>query len=369
MNHYFITGATGNIGSALIPLLLKRPGIIQLLIRADDEAHLQQRFAELCSFWGITPESARERILPCRGDMTEPGFGLNTAEYDTLSRRCTHIIHCGGVVRMNLPIEEARKSAVGAAREIIALAEKARRNGTLKKIDFVSTVGVIGCLNRPLTEQLVTEERRFHNTYEQAKAEAEDLLYPYMANNNLPMTIHRPSMVVGDSQSGKVISFQVFYHICEFVSGKRTFGLLPRLSGAQLDIIPVDYVARVIAWASDNPSTCGQFIHECAGDNQGLPIVELERRLENHAYFSYRKIHISLQLFNATITALCRVLPGKSARVLRTLPHFLNYLDDSQDFHDQKTIAMTKEADINKPTVADYIETVISFYIRNQKKG
>ena len=56
------------------------------------------------------------------------------------------------------------------------------------------------------------EVRTFHNTYEQAKAEAEEYLYPFMADERLPITIHRPSMVVGDSMTGKAISFQVFYH-------------------------------------------------------------------------------------------------------------------------------------------------------------
>ena len=51
----------------------------------------------------------------------------------------------------------------------------------------------------------------------------------------LPATIHRPSMVVGDSQTGKVIHFQVFYHLCEFLSGRRTLGIVPDTGDAALD--------------------------------------------------------------------------------------------------------------------------------------
>ncbi len=369
MNHYFVTGATGNIGSALIPLLLQHEGNIQLLIRATDEEHLQQRFEELCVFWEINPEIARERIIPCRGDMTEPRFGLNAVEYDVLSARCSHIIHCGGVVRMNLPIEKARKSAVGAAQEVIALAEKALRSGTLKKVDFVSTVGVIGCLSQPLTEQLVTDKRGFHNSYEQAKAEAEELLHGYMAENKLPITIHRPSMVVGDSQTGKAISYQVFYHICEFVSGKRTFGILPRLDNVRLDIIPVDYVASVLNWSAHTESTIGRFVHECSGTTTALPINDLEKYLAQYPYFSTKRslmpgktVHIPLSLFNQTLKIVALLLPEKERKALKALPHFLNYLGDQQLFDDQLTTNLLPH-DITKPRPASYLEPVLTRYI------
>ena len=41
------------------------------------------------------------------------------------------------------------------------------------------------------------------------------------------VTLHRPSMVVGHAETGKVIHFQVFYHLCEFLSGRHTRGLIP----------------------------------------------------------------------------------------------------------------------------------------------
>ena len=48
---------------------------------------------------------------------------------------------------------------------------------------------------------------------EAAKAEAERAVWSEGAG--LPITVHRPSMVVGEAQNGRVIHFQVFYHLCE----------------------------------------------------------------------------------------------------------------------------------------------------------
>lgn len=370
MNHYFLTGATGNIGSALVPLLLHSEGVVQLLIRAENEAHLQERFLDLCHFWGIEPSVARARMVPCRGDMTEPRFGLDAEKYTALSAECTHIIHCGGVVRMNLPIEEARKSAAGVAREIVRLGETLKEKGCLQKIDYISTVGVIGKSVKALTEELVTEPRAFHNTYEQAKAEAEEYLYPFMAGDRLPITIHRPSMVVGDSITGRVKSFQVFYHLCEFLSGKKTFGLLPRLDGAKLDIIPVDYVARVISWSVHNGTMAGMFIHECAGPEDALEITSLEKQLQDYAYFKQRtsrffgrNLHMPLTKFNFVVRLLSLFLPKRERKVLRTLPHYLDYLHDPQEFSNRITTQRLSK-NIVKPKICGALPKIIDFYIK-----
>ncbi len=262
MKLFFLTGASGSIGSALVPLLLKQPDTrIMILLRASDQNHLKKRFAELVTYWGFDHDYADKHIIPCRGDMTQTFLGMDNKNYTKLIKECTHIIHCGGVVRMNLPLDEARKSALGTAREIVNLAQKAIKDGRLEKIEYLSTVGVIGKSTALLDEKPVTAPRTFHNTYEQAKAEAEEYLVSEIEENNLPLTIHRPSMVVGDANTGKAISFQVFYHLCEFLSGRYTLGILPNLTGAALDIVPVDYVTKVIAWSAATQLTSGKFMH------------------------------------------------------------------------------------------------------------
>ena len=149
--------------------------------------------------------------------MDEPKFGISDKIYEKIARNCEYIIHCAGVVRMNLPIDLASKHAVGSAENIVELALACKKYGQLKKIDFVSTVGVGGKMQVSIPETWINETRSFHNTYEESKAAAEDFLQDKIALYNLPATIHRPSMVVGDSQTGKIIHFQVFYYICEFI--------------------------------------------------------------------------------------------------------------------------------------------------------
>jgi len=373
MNGFFVTGASGVVGSALVPILLQHyDGNIYLLLRAENDVHLQQRLAELIDYWQITLPEDAQRLIPCRGDMTQARLGMAENSYSEVAQQCRSIIHCGGVVRMNLSVREARQAALFPAQEVVALGQKMHAAGGLKKIDYISTVGVIGKLHRPLTECFVEEKRTFHNTYEQAKAETEDYLASQMLN--LPITIHRPSMVVGDSHSGKNINFQVFYHLCEFLSGKRTFGLLPDLADAVLDIVPSDYVAAVIAWSAGQTALAGLILHECSGTSLALKVVDLERDLFNYRYFSqgrrlfgHRNLHLPVPVFNVLIKIASLFVPQREAKVLKTLPHFLEYLRDPQVFEDQQTSRLLAGESIYKPAPLDYLPVVLEYYQKNKR--
>src|SRR4029434_8897587 len=135
-----------------------------------------QRVRDLVAYWQLDPAAVEGRLHVLRGDATLPRFGLAEADYAGISRTTTHVVHCAALVRMNLPLPEARQSAVGAARNVLALADAARAAGALEQVEVVSTVGVGGRREHALQERWITGPRSFHNSYEQAKAEAEELV-------------------------------------------------------------------------------------------------------------------------------------------------------------------------------------------------
>ena len=97
---YFVTGVTGVIGSALIPLLLEdQNSQIWVLIRADSCEHQKKRFEELIHFLGNgsrAAQDARLRIIPLLGDTDKSKFALSENVYAEIANQCTHIIHCAG---------------------------------------------------------------------------------------------------------------------------------------------------------------------------------------------------------------------------------------------------------------------------------
>ena len=370
--HYFVTGVTGVVGSALIPYLLEsKENYIWALIRGESDTHIQQRLQELITFWEldeIQQKDALQRIMPVQGDMDKPHFGISDQRYKEISQQCTHIIHCAGVVRMNLPLEVATTHAVGAAKNVVELALECNKNGQFEKIDFVSTVGVGGRMSTSIPETWISEKREFHNTYEASKAEAEDYLQKQIKKNQLPVTIHRPSMVVGDSKTGKIIHFQIFYYLCEFLSGRRSMGLAPYYRRAILDTVPVDYVANVLKWSSENENTIGKIFHLSSGPELSITLTDLRivvrQLMKEQGIKTTRIISLPGNLFKITIKMVTPFLNNKTQRALKVLPIFLDYLTDDQLFGNDLTNRFMKEnGGPEIPCVESYLEKVLGYYL------
>ena len=373
MIQYFVTGGTVVGGSALVPVLLDDPGNeVCLLVRARDERALGERIDALFRFWqfGEREADVRRRVRAVRGDATEPRFGLAAADFDTLCATVTHVVHAAGAVRMNLPLEDARRSAVGSARQVVDFAWALHRTGRLEKVEFVSTVGVGGRLP-VVREDWIDTPRDFHNTYEQSKAEAEELVHREV-ERGLPLTVHRPSMVVGDSRTGRIIHFQVFYHLCEFLSGRRTFGLFPPLGAARLDVVPADDVARQIAWSSRSPELAARLLHAAAGPECSLPLEALRQVVratwQAHGVRVPRVVTLPRGVFGSIVRVAGRVVDERTRRALQTLPVFLDYLGTTQEFCVTRTAPVHGGGSQPSPAPCrpwqSFLPCVLDYYLR-----
>lgn len=368
MSRYFVTGATGTIGSALVPELLSTadPEAVHLLVRARDDADLARRRQEALAYWGWPADDPRAgRLQFVRGDISEPRFGLSAASWQALTERSTHLIHCAASVKLNMSPDEARQTAVVPTRTLLDLAHAAARQGSLRKVEVVSTVGVWGRTPGYMPERPLPEVSSFHNTYEAAKSEAERVLW--QEAKDLPLTVHRPSMVVGDTQTGRVIHFQVFYHLCEFLSGGRTFGIMPRLGDTRLDIIPVDWVAAAIAWSSRRPETAGRIFHLCSGPELALPLPQLQQTVRTAWQSQGRQLPrlrtLSRGVLEALIPIIGALAGAPTRRALKALPPVLEYLSESQGFQNTDTRRTLAEAGLPVPHPDQYLSRVLAHYL------
>jgi thioester reductase-like protein len=361
-----VTGATGAIGSVLAKYLLEEPNTeVRLLLRARNAAHLEERLAELHRFWRIGSGGA-ERLLAVAGDVTLPKLGMDESVYRRLSSEVTHTIHSAGDVRLSRPIDQARKSAVDSARHVVAFADACSDGGRFEKLEFISTVGVAGNVAGTVPEQAFNGARDFRNSYEAAKAEAETFLLKEM-DRGLPATIHRPSMVVGDSRDGSIIQFQVFYYLCEFLSGRRTAGVVPDTRDIRLDIVPVDYVARAIQASSMRRDAVGRIFHLCAGPSDAPEIGRLSRKVREffvaHGRHAPSPHPIPLSLIRKLLPIVRRLVTTRARRSLDTLPLFLAYLDTPQTFANVRTREFFTPVGIEVPPVDRYLDTVLAYYV------
>lgn len=368
MTHYFVTGATGMVGSALVPELIRTTSApLTLLVRARDLGDLERRRLSSLAYWGWSPDdAAAQRLHFVLGDIRLPQFGLDAATWLGLADQATHLIHCAASVKLNMTAGEAQQTAVVPTRTLLDLARATARRGQLRKLDVVSTVGVWGRTPGLMPERPVPEVTEFHNTYESAKAEAERALW--REAQDLPLTVHRPSMVVGDTGTGRARHFQVFYHLCEFLSGTRTFGVMPRLGDLRLDTVPVDWVAAAVAWSSQHPDAAGKVFHLCSGPTLSQPLPALQRLVRETWRAHGRPVPPLWTLPRGVLQALIPIIGALAGaptrRALKALPPVLAYLGESQGFQNTETARILAAAGLPVPSPAQYLPRVLGHYLQ-----
>lgn len=264
---------------------------------------------------------------------------------------------------MNLTLEQALIENLTTTENCILLIDDFYKNGKLNKAEIVSTIGVVGRHSNHIIEDFITHDAGFHNSYEQAKYEAEKAI-KLAVHNGLPITVHRPSMVIGNSKTGRVKNFQVFYHLIEFLSGAKSFGFLPNFYDYQLDLIPVDYVAESILHSSISSDTIGKVMHLSSG-LQAANLKELSKFL-NQSSKNHQKIKfIPNKMFHTLLKCIYTISDSKTKKAIKKLPWFLTYLKEKQTFTNNQTIQINQQNDIHLPYWKDYISAILKYYQRN----
>ena len=226
MGAVLLTGATGFVGREILSRFLERGDRrIFALVRADNDDQAAERLP------------AHDRLTAVAGDIEERGLGLTDGTSERLRREVTTVLHCAASVSFDLPLEESRSVNVEGTRRMV---EFARGCHTLERFSYVSTAYVAGEPGGLFREDELAVGQRFRNPYERSKFEAELALRS--EGRDLPLQILRPSIVVGDSTTGRTSSFNVLYGpLKAFARG--AIPAIPAQRDAPVDIVPVDYVA------------------------------------------------------------------------------------------------------------------------------
>ncbi|MGN6546007.1 MAG: SDR family oxidoreductase [Aureliella sp.] len=368
MNNILITGGTGALGSALIPVFLRDPQTeVTLLLRADSSSELEARRQNLLDYLQLE-DDARARVTAVSGDTSRENLAIPKVATDRLTAAVTHLVHAAGNVKLNQSLDEARHAAVQSARHIIDFTQRCRANGQFQKLEFISTVGVAGRQPGLIPEERFSQKRSpedFHNTYEAAKWEAEELAWQEI-DNGLPATIHRPSMIVGDSHSGQIIRYQVFYYLIEFIIGRQTNGIVPMTGGAILDIIPVNYVAEAIQLAALRGLGRGEVWHLCSGPEHSWTLERLAERIREMLVSRGQRPpdlrQLALGDFRRELSDWKETLSESQRKFLKGLPFLLDYLESNQVFDNSKTNTILSKHHIEIPSVDSYLEKVITSF-------
>jgi thioester reductase-like protein len=235
----FLTGATGFLGMEVLARLLEAGDReVLALVRAPDDAAASERLDGVLSTLWDDPSPYRDRVVAVRGELTQPGLGLGS-RWNEVAERTRSVLHCAASISFDLPLPEARAINVDGTSRVLDFALEAQGRGGLERFLHVSTAYVSGRHEGGFRERQLDTGQSFRNTYEQTKADAEQIVA--MARELGP-AIARPSIVMGESDSGWTPAFNVLYWPMQAYS-RGLFKELPALPTGRVDIVPVDYVA------------------------------------------------------------------------------------------------------------------------------
>ena len=235
----FLTGATGFLGMEVLARLLEDGDReVLALIRAADDAAAESRLDDVLATLWDDPARYRSRVTAVRGDVTAAGLGLGDRR-DEWAERTGAVLHCAASITFDLPLQEAREINVDGTARVLDFAVEAQGRAGLERFLHVSTAYVAGRYEGTFRERQLDVGQAFRNTYEETKADAEQIV---TLARELGPAIARPSIVVGESDSGWTPAFNVLYWPLRAFS-RGMFKEVPALADGHVDVVPIDYVA------------------------------------------------------------------------------------------------------------------------------
>jgi thioester reductase-like protein len=363
-NTIFITGATGNIGGKLVTRILKDDAPVQLipLVRASSNIEAQRRVENVIRV--LSPEidlvQARKKIRVICGDITLNELGLTDSLYNRLAKEVTHIIHAAATTKFQLPLECARLINYGGTKNVMAFAKLAQETGKLQRIAYISTAYVCGRKEGTIYEDEFDRPQGFSNTYEKTKWESEAFVRSLISG--LPLVIFRPSIVIGDSQSGRTITFNVLYTPLRWIK-QGMLTALPCSPGIPLDVVPADFVSNAIHNIFMKTKKCiGKTYHIVAGSKGSTTVGEIVRRALD--FFNSKPEGRPLDqikflpLYSGTGTTL---LPSQAKRGLQLLKSYEPYICLARCFDNKNTIEALQGTGITAPVIPTYFHNILEY--------
>ncbi|MFG2126845.1 SDR family oxidoreductase [Streptomyces sp. NPDC048751] len=218
-----LTGGSGVLGRALIEELSPRFRLVCLRHRTavDDP-----------------------RVEEVRADLLEPGLGLSDAESGRLAAEVDVVVHSAAATNWKAAPESIRRANLDGTLTMLGLAARADAPFYHLSTAFVAN---------PLAPE---EQERFPGAaaYLASKTEAEQAV----REAPVPGAILRPSVVMGDSVTGRIAGTQGLTRALGAIV-KGQVPVLPGTPDARIDMVPQDVVARAVGDLVRGEVTDGEF--------------------------------------------------------------------------------------------------------------
>jgi thioester reductase-like protein len=260
----FLTGSTGYLGSYLAAgLLTGHREHVNLLVRAKSEQKAHERLWQSLQLHFAFPqflEYVNTQVSVYCGDLTSERFGLADDDYHSLVDTTDSILHCAASLNRKSEKQCLNVNLRGSL-EVIQLARRAQNRHGLRRYSHVSTVAVAG----KRQDEVVTEDasidwsRSDYDPYARTKKFSEHMVHQLLPD--VPHTIFRPAIVLGDSTRAETTQFDMAqaFHVLSRMAA------LPLRPQDRIDIVPANYVGKAIVTIHQREMPANAIYHLSSG--------------------------------------------------------------------------------------------------------
>jgi thioester reductase-like protein len=295
----------------------------------------------------------RDRVRILVGDVTSMDLGLSGAEFREVTERARTVYHLAAAHSLSADRRVAESVNVQGTSNVLALARAVR---SLDRFVHFSSAYVAGKRAGVIMEDELELGQSFRNTYEATKHRAEVLVR--RASERLPVTIIRPSGVVGDSRTGEIDRFDSVYHIGMLLVGSPVAIPFPRAGegSAPLNLVPVDYVIDAVHAIVSHPASAGKTYHVV--DPNPLPARRVYEAIAARAGKKPPKYGVPVNLTKALLR-----IPGLE-RFAAVSHEAIDYLDNMAFYNSRNTVEALEGTGLRCPQFEEYVDALMQ-YVRD----
>ncbi len=262
----FLTGFPGFIAGRLVAELATAGAHFLLLVQPAFAARAETEIARIAA----ATNTPADHFQILTGDITQPDLGLSADALAQARAETTIIFHLAAIYDLAVRRDVALSVNVEGTRNVN---EFARTVESLRRYHYISTCYVAGKRTGLIREDELQHNAGFRNYYEETKYLAE--LEVEQLKGTLPVTIHRPAVVCGDSQTGETAKYDGVYYLINYLRISPRLLALANIGNraVRLNVVPVDFVVKALVALALDEKAAGQTVQ--LADPQPLTTYEL----------------------------------------------------------------------------------------------
>jgi len=348
----FLTGFPGFIAGRLVKRLAGASTQFLLLVQPAFSERAREEVSRIAEETG-TPTS-NFRIV--EGDITQLDLGLQRAEVEEARALTTVLFHLAAVYDLGVRRDTAMRVNMEGTRNVNNFAETLPN---LRRYHYVSTCYVAGQRTGVILETELKHNAGFRNFYEETKYLAE--LEVEALKARLPVTIHRPSVVCGDSKTGETAKYDGIYYLIQYLRLQPDLLSLINIGNhkVRLNLVPVDFVVEGIAALADDEAAIGATVQ--LADPHPLTTYELFEAIARVLAGRGSRIKAPPPLVRSTLRL--PFSPRLTGMPHAAVPYF--FLDQTYDTTGAQSLL--EPQGVRCPPFPSYIDALINFVARHPK--